>query len=577
MSEQLSEGLASHLVIGLEGPELTTGERDLLAQAPPAGVILFSRNVTDAGQLRRLTTDVDRIVRDASGLSPLIMADHEGGRISALFSAIGAPPTQMAIGRAGDGVSCREMFRETARRLRYCGVNTLLAPVADINSEYLNPVIGVRAFGEERGVVSRLVGEAVSALRGEGVVSCLKHFPGHGSSRTDSHRTLPHLPFTLEQLAARDMAPFGRGIEAGCETVMVAHVTPLDRRLPSSLDPAVISVLRRDLGFDGVVMTDALEMAGVQVYSIEGEGPDLLNVRPLAEIVTCALSAGNDLLVFSVPIGEVVGRLMEPMRSMEDNRKEWSGGARAASIRRIRRLRSGIGFHGSTDHRDTGGGAVPPGVRLAPREDQRAPSEGRSTPPEADEISHDADIYRSVARRAVRFIGEGAGRTAANGAEEYHVTVAGEREDFASDIALGFVKGLAFKLGVAGRVESSLCDGEHVPFPGALLRRVIRCQAPGTEEPMEVEVHGYGDPSPRGRSIVILLNRRPIPRDACMELSTGADIVVVADWPYAVRFLPPGTPAIVTYGVYDAAVEVVREMITGEPGGSGKKVPGKTD
>jgi beta-glucosidase-like glycosyl hydrolase len=580
MSEQLSEGPAPHLVVGLEGPELTAGERDLLAQVPPAGVILFDRNVTDTGQLRRLTADVDRIVRYASGLSPLVMADHEGGRISALFSAIGTPPTQMAIGRAGDSVLCREVFRETARRLRYCGVNTLLAPVADINSEYLNPVIGMRAFGEERDIVSRFVGEAVTALREGGVVSCLKHFPGHGSSRTDSHRTLPQLPFTLEQLAARDMEPFGRGIEAGSETVMVGHVTPLDRRLPSSLDPTVISVLRRDLGFDGVVMTDALEMAGVQVYSIEGGGPERLHVRPLSEIVTCALAAGNDLLVFSRPICEVIGRLKSLTRSTDEYWKEWSSGARAASLRRIRRLRAGIGFHWSADHRNASKGAATPGKQLATPDEPLSQPEKRPAPPEERRVTpeiefrRDPEIYRSVAFRAVRFIGE---RPPVTGAQRYNLSFAGEREDLASVIVARFVKDLALKLGISERVESPRGDGRRVPFPGTFLRRVVRCRASGTEEPMEVEVHGCGDASPQARSIMVFLNRRPLPRDVCTELSAGANLVVVAGWPYAVQFVPPGTPAIGTYGVYDAAVDVTSAMITVEPGGHGKKGPGKTD
>jgi beta-N-acetylhexosaminidase len=205
------DNLAPHLIVGLEGPELTDMEREILRDTPPAGIILFERNASGYGELRNLVSEASAIIAKASGLPSLIAADHEGGRISVLHRALGVPPTQMATGKTKDPELCRDVFTETAQMMKACGVNWYLGPVADINSEYLNPVIGTRSFGEDEELVTSLVLEALEALAGAGILSCLKHFPGHGAAASDSHLTLPTLGLTVDQLKAKDVRPFARG------------------------------------------------------------------------------------------------------------------------------------------------------------------------------------------------------------------------------------------------------------------------------------------------------------------------------------------------------------------------------
>ena len=160
------DNLSPHLIVGLKGPELSDDEREILRDTPPAGIILFERNVSGYEELRALVSEASGIIEKASGITPLIAADHEGGRISVLHRALGIPPTHMAIGKTKDLELCRDVFTETAMMMKACGVNWYLGPVADINSEYLNPVIGTRSFGEDEELVTSFVLEALKALAG---------------------------------------------------------------------------------------------------------------------------------------------------------------------------------------------------------------------------------------------------------------------------------------------------------------------------------------------------------------------------------------------------------------------------
>jgi hypothetical protein len=279
-------------------------------------------------------------------------------------------------------------------------------------------------------------------------------------------------------------------------------------------------------------MTDALEMAGITECWVSDEGGERIGARPIGEIVARALEAGNDLLVFSRPIGEVVEQLTDARVPADPEWKE-SGGVGSASLRRIERLRAAIG--------PLGGGA---------------PRDGR----EGEDLSADAAPYRVVARGAVHLAGEFAGSAGTKG---YDLSFAGEEKDFANGAVVRFVSELAGRLGTAACADDR---GGCPPFPGAVLRRAVRCGAPGTNEPMEISIHGYGErPSPTC-AIRVLLNRRPLPPDICAELCADTDLVIVAGWPYAARFLPSDTGSIITYGVYDAAVDVVASLITGRAG-----------
>jgi beta-N-acetylhexosaminidase len=176
------------------------------------------------------------------------------------------------------------------RRLRGVGVDVALAPVVDVNADPENPVIGVRSFGATPDVVARHGAAFVTGLQGAGVAACAKHFPGHGSTRTDSHLALPTVADPVEVLRERDLAPFRTVVEAGVRCVMTAHVVfPAYDAQPASLSPVLLGLLRRDLGFDGVVITDALDMNAISAGVGHAEGA----VR--------ALAAGADLLCIGNP------------------------------------------------------------------------------------------------------------------------------------------------------------------------------------------------------------------------------------------------------------------------------------
>ena len=321
------EKITGRMLVGLSGPELTDEEKGLLADYPPAGVIIFARNVESEWQLKELISQVSEIIDSVGGEGTVICADHEGGRISVLSSAIGVPPSQMAVGRCGDVSLCNAVYTETARRARALGVNLILAPLADINDERRNPVIGTRSFGDNPEVVSKMTSRAVWSFLAEGVIPCVKHFPGHGGTSRDSHFALPVLERTYEQLSRFEFVPFADAISAGAPAIMVGHIAVNGRKVPATFDPEVIGDwLRGRLSFDGVVITDALEMEGAfpatQGDSGDGESHFLKasilkpsNAHLFLEQMIKALNAGNDLLLYSRPVGEVYSQLMRAISS----------------------------------------------------------------------------------------------------------------------------------------------------------------------------------------------------------------------------------------------------------------------
>ncbi len=231
------------------------------------GVIPFSGNVVDAGQIRRTNVALQRSVAEAGRRWPLLIGvDQEGGRVARVGAGATAFPPLMAAGAAGDRALTRSTYAASGGELAAMGFNVDFAPDADVTVGPSDPAIGARSAGSHPG---RAAQHAVAAMRGfgaAGVVPVLKHFPGHGSVSTDSHYGLPVLRRTLAQLRRADLVPFRAGIAAGASAVMVGHldVRAVDPRMPSSLSRKVVTgLLRERMGFEGVVFTDSLEMAAV--------------------------------------------------------------------------------------------------------------------------------------------------------------------------------------------------------------------------------------------------------------------------------------------------------------------------
>jgi beta-N-acetylhexosaminidase len=252
------------------------------------GVILFADNYSDPAQLRNLTAMLQK--RAATPEMPMFIAtDHEGGRVQRFRNGFTRVPAMAKCG-SGSADQTEALHRKMARELLWAGINLNFAPVADLCDAEQPGAIGDRSFGTDARVVSLHVRAAVQGLQEEGVAACAKHFPGHGFTTEDSHRELPRIQRTRGELSSADLEPFRSAIAAGVEGVMTAHaVYPLagDREWPASLSSFWITdVLRRNLGFQRLVITDAIEMKGLmQQWSPERCGFQ-------------ALLAGSDVLLY---------------------------------------------------------------------------------------------------------------------------------------------------------------------------------------------------------------------------------------------------------------------------------------
>jgi beta-N-acetylhexosaminidase len=223
-----------------------------------AGVTLFGPNVT--GDTATLTATL----RAAAAVEPVIAIDEEGGDVTRIGYATGSPyPGNAALGVVDDVALTRDVYAAIGGDLARLGINTDLAPCADVLAPGGSPVIGTRSFGSDPELVARHVAAAVAGLQQAGVAACAKHFPGHGNTAADSHRVLATISGTLAGLLTRDIPPFAAAVAADSLAIMPGHlrVPELTGDLPASLSPeAVTGLLRGELGFGGVVICDALEM-----------------------------------------------------------------------------------------------------------------------------------------------------------------------------------------------------------------------------------------------------------------------------------------------------------------------------
>lgn len=234
-----------------------------------ASVGLFGRNITSPEQLAALTARL-RQERD----DVLVAVDEEGGDVTRLEVHTGSSfPGNHALGAVDDVELTRNVALELGRRLAQCGVNLDWAPSADVNSNPGNPVIGVRSFGADPELVARHTAAYVTGLQSAGVAACTKHFPGHGDTAVDSHHALPRIDVDHRVLRERDLAPFRAAIDAGTKAVMSAHilVPALDPDRPATLSRRILTdLLRGELGYDGLIVTDGMEMRAIAgTYGIE--------------------------------------------------------------------------------------------------------------------------------------------------------------------------------------------------------------------------------------------------------------------------------------------------------------------
>src|SRR6266853_188024 len=289
----LEEQIGQLLMVGFWGITPSQEIIDLIQRHHVGNIILFSRNIRDTQQVLELTKNLQKIAKEAGQRYPLLIGiDQENGIVQRLGEAATILPGNMALGAIGSEEISYMVAQATGNELKALGINMNLAPVVDVNNNPANPIIGVRSFGEEPLLVARLGAAMVRGYRASGVLSCIKHFPGHGDTAVDSHLALPVIPYTLQRLEALELVPFRAGIEAGAESVMIAHVAfpalTHDAALPATLSSAIIQGLLRDkIGYKGVIISDCLEMQAIS----DTFGTELAAVM--------ALQAGIDLVLVS--------------------------------------------------------------------------------------------------------------------------------------------------------------------------------------------------------------------------------------------------------------------------------------
>ncbi len=245
----------------------TTDDAAVLIRDHHVGACYMSNdNFVDPGQAARLATDLQALARDAAGIPLLLAADQEGAW--AVLTPYSCPgPGNMGLGAAGSVELTRAMYAVFGAELRAVGLNADLAPVADVNTNPENPIIGMRSFGEQPDRVADHVRAAIEGLHGAGVVAAAKHFPGHGDTTLDTHRGLATVDRSVEALEEREFRPFREAVTAGVDIVMTAHVIfpALDPAWPATLSPVLLTgLLREKMGFGGVILTDSFNMGAMR-------------------------------------------------------------------------------------------------------------------------------------------------------------------------------------------------------------------------------------------------------------------------------------------------------------------------
>jgi beta-N-acetylhexosaminidase len=284
--------IGQKLLLAFAGKQGVTAELlEALRRYRPAGVTLFrSMNVDTPAQVRALCQDLQQAAQEA-GLPPLLIAaDQEGGQLMAVGEGVTQLPGNMALGATGDAQLARRAGEVLGRELAAMGINVDYAPCCDVNVDPRNPVIGIRSFGEDPQKVAAFCAAMVAGIQSAGVAATAKHFPGLGDTALDAHWGTPVVPHALERLRRVELPPFETAIESGVQMVMTAHIAlPAvagDAETPATLSPRVLGgLLRGELGFQGVIVTDAMDMHAIR----QGEA--------LGEQAVHAAQAGVDLLL----------------------------------------------------------------------------------------------------------------------------------------------------------------------------------------------------------------------------------------------------------------------------------------
>ena len=282
------DAVGQMLVVGMDGTEPNYYIEKMVRERNIGGVLLLGHNMESEEQTKELTASLQRLSMETEPTTPLFVAvDHEGGEVQ------GAPwvspqPSAAEVGGRADPEEARNISERIGGELRRGGVNTNLAPVVDTGS---GAAIGSRSYGDDPALVALMGAAAVGGFEEAGVVSAAKHFPNHGPALEDSHVARPVVDHDIETVLRSDLVPFQAAVEDGVPMVMMGHLVypTVDPERPASLSPAAVGLLRDELGFDGVIVTDDLIMEGAR------------RGGTTAETALRSVEAGVDLLIISGP------------------------------------------------------------------------------------------------------------------------------------------------------------------------------------------------------------------------------------------------------------------------------------
>ncbi|MCB9060749.1 MAG: beta-N-acetylhexosaminidase [Halobacteriovoraceae bacterium] len=315
--------LGQLFISGLSGLQLNEEEASFIKNENLGGIILFSHNYDSPAQLAELVNSIQSL----RGENPLfICVDYEGGRVQRFKNGFTRIPSMQKIAVSGSPKFCYELHSLMAKELSACGINVNFAPCCDILVNPKNQVIGDRSFSDQEEVVTKFISSAIRGLHTYNIQSCAKHFPGHGATTKDSHYDLPYVKTPLEVIKSRELKPFVKAVKSRVTFVMMAHIVvdAIDENLPCSLSPNAYEIVRKDLRFTKLTVTDDMNMKAITDHFGQ------------IEAAQKALSAGADLLIYRdlASCKSVYLNLKKAVENIPDKSLFLSKFSRIASIKR---------------------------------------------------------------------------------------------------------------------------------------------------------------------------------------------------------------------------------------------------
>ncbi|MFD1171108.1 beta-N-acetylhexosaminidase [Oceanobacillus picturae] len=287
-SMTIEEKVGQMLMVGFEGTQVNDQTRNFIQENHIGGIILFERNITDSKQLLNLNRELKELNADSKDIPLFISVDEEGGVVSRMPPQIVNLPDSKEIGDHNNSELAYQVGEAIGERVNAFGFNVTMAPVMDVNSNPDNPIIGKRSFGDNKEIVSKMGVEEMKGIQSKDIIPVIKHFPGHGDTDVDSHLGLPIVHNSLESIRKMELVPFQKAIDHQADMTMVAHILlpEIDNEDPASLSKNVVTtMLREELGFNGVAITDDMTMGAI------------LENYDIGDATVKAVQAGNDIVL----------------------------------------------------------------------------------------------------------------------------------------------------------------------------------------------------------------------------------------------------------------------------------------